>query len=105
MKKANNRWVALYPLVHKFFRGYLHQDFPEEYGSVAGAVRAFKQDVGANEYASFAEQWSQLINEIHDWPTSEIGIVVSENLGASWNVTSRQELLSFSEIVKAQSAR
>ena len=48
MKKANNRWVTLYPLVHKFFRGYLHQDFPEQYGSVPGAVRAFKEDVGRN---------------------------------------------------------
>lgn len=105
MKKANNRWVTHYPLVHKFFRGYLHQDFPEEYGSVPGAVRAFKDDVGPAEYATFAEQWSQFVNEIHDWPISEIGLIVSDNLGASWNVTSRAELQSFSEIVKGHVAK
>lgn len=101
MKNTNNRWVARYPLVHKFFRGYLHQDFPETYGSVPGALRAFKDDIGPAEYAKFAEQWNGFIDEIHDWPVAEIAHIVSSDLGAGWNVTSRQELQSFSDIVKS----
>lgn len=100
MNNANNRWVARYPLVHKFFRGYLHQDFPETYGSLPGAVRAFKEDIGSVEYEKFAQEWSAFVEEIHDWPVAEIARTVSEELGASWNVTSRQELQSFSETVQ-----
>jgi len=100
MNDSANRWVKLYPLVHKFFRGYLHQDFPDVYGSVPGAVRVFRDDIGPTEYAKFAEQWHKLVDEIHDWPISEISRIVSDDLAAAWNVTSRQELQSFSETVK-----
>ncbi len=99
-KKANNRWVTRYPLVHKFFRGYLHQDFPETYGSVPGALRAFKDDVGPAEYPKFVDQWSGFVDEIRDWPVGEIAHVVSHELGAAWNVNSRQELQAVSDIVK-----
>lgn len=100
MMNVNNRWVTRYPLLQKFFRGYLHQDFPEVYGSVPGALRTFKDDIGTAEYAKFADQWSGFINEIHDWPIAEITHIVSQDLGGAWNVTSRQELQTFSEIVK-----
>ncbi len=100
MKNSNNRWVTRYPLLHKFFRGYLHQDFPETYGSLPGAVRAFKDDIGQAEFGNFADQWEGFINEIHDWPIAESARIVSEELGASWNVTSRQELQSFTETVQ-----
>jgi len=101
MKNANNRWVTRYPLVHKFFRGYLHQDFPEVYGSVPGALRTFKDDIGPAEFAKFAEEWDSFVDEIRDWPVGEIARIVSEDLGGAWNVTSRQELQSFSEIVRS----
>ncbi len=99
-KSANNRWVTRYPLIHNFFRGYLHQDFPETYGSVPAALRAFKDDIGPAEYPNFAQQWSGFVDEIRDWPVSEIAQIVSRELGASWNVTSRQELQTVSEIVR-----
>jgi hypothetical protein len=100
MNSAENRWLKRYPLIHKFFRGYLHQDFPETYGSLPGAVRTFKDDVGPTEYAKFAQEWTRFIDEIRDWPVGEIARIVAEDLGASWNVTSRQELQTFSEIVE-----
>ncbi len=100
MTNTSNRWLSRYPLIHKFFRGYLHQDFPETYGSLPGAVRVFKDDIGSVEYEKFSVEWSAFIDEIHDWPVSEIAHIVSQDLGAGWNVTSRQELQSFSEIVK-----
>ncbi len=99
MKNVNNRWVTRYPLINKFFRGYLHQDFPETYGSLAGAVRAFLEDAGTAEFAKFAGEWAGFVDEIHDWPVGEIARIVEEDLGASWNVTSRQELKAFSDIV------
>jgi hypothetical protein len=100
MKNANNRWVTRYPLVHKFFRGYLHQDFPDTYGSLPGAIRAFKEDIGSTDYEKFATEWSGFVDEVHDWPIGEIARTVSEELGAGWNVTSRQELQSFSDAVQ-----
>ncbi len=33
-----------YPQLEAFFCGYLHQDYPEEHGTVAGAVAAFRRD-------------------------------------------------------------
>lgn len=100
MKKPNNRWAARYGLLTQFFRGYLHQDFPEEYGSIAGALRQYRQDAGESEYAAFSDQWRTFLTEICDFPAEEVSRILSEDLGGTWHLGSRRELDIFTEAVK-----
>ncbi len=100
MKKPTNRWVTRYKLLNQFFRAYLHQDFPEEYGSVAGALRQYRKDAGEADFRTFAAEWSEFVSEVRDFPSDEVRRVLLEDFGASWTLTSRHELDVFTEAMK-----
>ncbi len=100
MKKPPNRWNSRYPLLYQFFRGYLHQDFPDEYGSVTAALRQYRKDAGEHEFARFAIEWDALLTETAEFSPAELDRIFTEELGGSWHVGSRRELAAFSEAVK-----
>lgn len=100
MTKDNNPWRTRYPLLHQFFRGYLHQDFPEEYGSIAGALRQYRQDAGEDEFARFAAEWKQLVDETRELDASEMDRILSIGLGGSWHVASAREIARFTEALE-----
>ncbi len=104
MTKDSNPWRQRYPLLHQFFRGYLHQDFPDEYGSVAGALRQYRNDAGAEEFANFAAEWSNFLGETHELGASEIDRILSIDLGGSWHVAGRREIARFTEAVERSGA-
>ena len=100
MTKERNPWRTRYPLLHQFFRGYLHQDFPEEYGSVAGALRQYRADEGEEEFASFAAEWSSFLDETRDLGAPEIDRILSAEFGGSWHVASGLEIARFTEALE-----
>jgi hypothetical protein len=51
--EGNKRFSAL----REFFSAYLHQDFRDEYGSAAGAARAFRTDARAEELDIVVREW------------------------------------------------
>jgi hypothetical protein len=104
MTKEINPWRTRYPLLHQFFRGYLHQDFPEEYGSVAGALRHYREDAGEAEFTSFAREWSNFLNETRELGAAEIDHILSSDLGGSWQVASAREIERFTEAVERSGA-
>lgn len=100
MTNKANAWKARYSLLHQFFRGYLHQDFPEEYGSIAGALRQYHADAGDSEFARFRREWEAFLAETGKLSASEIDRIFSEGFGGSWHVASRREIDRFTEAVK-----
>ena len=48
---------STYPQLEAFFGGYLHQDFVEEHGTLAGAVAAFARDASVRERRAHAREW------------------------------------------------
>lgn len=104
MMKESNPWRTRYPLLHQFFRGYLHQDFPEEYGSVAGALRQYRNDAGTEEFGRFAAEWSSFLNEVRELAATEVDRILSTDLGGSWHVESSREIARFTEAVERSGA-
>jgi hypothetical protein len=99
MKKDVSAWKSRYPLLHQFFRGYLHQDFPEEYGSIAGALRQYRADSGEEEYERFSAEWDAFTRDIAELNSVEVDRILSVELGGSWHVASSREIARFTEAV------
>jgi hypothetical protein len=95
-----NPWRNRYPLLHQFFRGYLHQDFPEEYGSIAGALRQYREDAGAEEFGRFSVEWHKFLDERRGLDASETDRILCGELGGSWHVAGAHELERFTEAVE-----
>ena len=45
-----------------FAKGYLHEDFVEEHGTILDAIDAFSRDATANERAQLVRELARLIN-------------------------------------------
>lgn len=104
MTSERNPWRNRYPLLHQFFRGYLHQDFPEEYGSVAGALRQYREDAGAEEFGQFVMEWNRFRSETLELNAPEVDRILCAELGGSWHVAGAHELERFTEAVERSGA-
>ena len=104
MTNASNPWRTRFPLLHQFFRGYLHQDFPEEYGSIAGALRHYREDAGEEEFARFSAEWRSFVGETRELDVTEVDRVLSADLGGSWHVAGSDEIARFTDAVERSGA-
>jgi hypothetical protein len=101
MKKEPSSWKSRYPLLHQFFRGYLHQDFPEEYGSIAGALRQYRVDAGDDEFGRFSAEWDKFLEETGELSAGDIDQILSIEMGGSWHIASRREVARFTAAIGA----
>lgn len=83
--------AAKFPALKEFFSGYLHEDFVDEYGSVAGAARAFFGDASREEAAQASTEWTSLNSLLNGKPLSEVQTVLPK-LGGAWRPESWEEL-------------
>lgn len=81
-----------YPQLEAFFCGYLHQDFPEEYGDLAGAVAAFRRDASPAERRAVKREWNAFRAETTDATLKTIGGYLSKGLGSAWAPRRRSDL-------------
>ena len=82
---------AEYPSLRDFFSGYLHEDFQEEYGSAADAVRAFCRDASIEEVSQTREEWAKLRKSLRGRTISELrGILLK--LGGAWRPEDEDDL-------------
>jgi hypothetical protein len=81
-----------FPALRAFMRGYLHQDFGEEYGSVEGAVRAFCEDASAGERKSVTGEWDLFLKAVRGKSVDEVNALLGGVLGSRWNAESLDDL-------------
>ena len=81
-----------FPALAAFLKGYLHQDFPEEHGSVSAAVAAFCRDASAEERGRLAAELARLLAQAKALPSSVVGRFVTRDLGSAWSPGSTSEL-------------
>jgi hypothetical protein len=72
-----------FPALKEFFSGYLHEDFIDEYGSAAGAARAFRGDASPEESAQARQEWTKLRKILTGRPIPEIQTSL-QKLGGAW---------------------
>ena len=99
MKKRLRR--EAFPSLVAFLRGYLHEDFPEEHGSLRGAVDAFCRDASLAERQQLVAELETLLRTLHDHPARELRRFVTTELGSRWEPGSREALAELLELVRA----
>src|SRR4051812_31786495 len=90
---------GLHPALRNFLRGYLHEDFAEEYGSLAEAVRDFKSHTTDWEaMAMTAHQLHAFIEEQQGRPIEDVNEELAK-LGAAYEFLNWDELLEFERLL------
>ena len=95
-----------YPQLETFFAGYLNQDFPETYGDVAGAVRAFAADASAAERQALAHEWQAFRDEVgEDVTVPSLGRMLASRFGSAWAPRRRSEVDQLDRLIRAFGSR
>jgi hypothetical protein len=82
-----------YPTLARFFRGYLHQDFAEDYPSAADALGEYRQQLRPRERKSLADECDRLSAHLADMSLARIRKVLSDDFGSAWHPAGRAEVL------------
>jgi hypothetical protein len=80
-----------FPRLRRVFTGYLHEDFLEEHGSPAAALRAFVEDASPPERARFGRELQRMVEIVQDLDFAD-ALMLLERLGSRWRPESREEL-------------
>ena len=92
MARSREKLADRYPQLEAFFCGYLHQDFPEEHGDLAGAVAAFRRDASPAERRAVKREWSAFRAETAAETLKSTSEQLSRELGSAWAPRRRSEL-------------
>ena len=87
-----------YSALRDFLRGYLHEDFAEEHGTLDKAVRDFKQHSDWDEAALVAHQLHNFITENQGEPIEDVNKALSR-LGCAYEFLNWDELLGFERLL------
>ena len=90
-----------FPSLMAFLRGYLHEDFPEEHGSLRGAVEAFCKDASLDERRQLVTELEALLRLLDYQPARKLRRFVTAELGSRWEPGSREDLAELLELVRA----
>ena len=82
-KRGAGKSTADFPALREFFSGYLHQDFQDEYGSAAGAGKAFRNDASETEIEAVRREWKAWRAGLDQASADEIA-QAARKLGAAW---------------------
>jgi len=90
---------ADYPMLRDFLPAYLHQDFGEEYGSVAEAVKGFLSEASGDEILQVKEEWKLFRRSFAFRPFGEIQAALG-HLGSAWVPQNEAELTEVDEVLE-----
>jgi hypothetical protein len=98
------RRATRYPQLEAFLGGYLHQDFAEEHGDLAGAVAAFARDANVNERRALVREWQTFRQEQQGTTLTEMRADLS-GLGAAWSPRRTADLTVLDRLIAALESR
>lgn len=96
--------AADFPAVREFLRGYLNQDFADEYGTVEAATKAFCEDASASEIRELAKQWGAFRAKLGGASRERMDQVLSGTFHSGWRVSDGKQLDLISEILENQTS-
>jgi hypothetical protein len=92
-----------FPVLQEFIPAYLHQDFAEEYGSAAGAVKAFLAEASGDQVDDVKDEWRRLRKELAGRPFEQVQTAI-RRLGAAWQPADETEWKGVDEILSGSQA-
>jgi hypothetical protein len=87
-----------YPALREMLPAYLHQDFADEYGTAAAAIKGFLEEAGGDEILQVKEDWVRFRKSLAGRPLKEIQTAVGR-LGSAWTPQSEADLKRLDEIL------
>jgi hypothetical protein len=90
-KRGARKSAADFPALRGFFSGYLHQDFQDEYGSAAGAAKAFRDDASDSEIETVRREWKAWRAGLDQASADEIA-QAARKFGAAWQPEAFEDL-------------
>lgn len=84
--------VREFAALREFLRGYLHEDFIQEYGSLRNAVRQFAQDADSEQRAEVVRQWGKFLELSQPQPLPVVVGLLTTRLGSAWSPRHPSEL-------------
>ena len=85
--------MAEFPALRAFMRGYLHEDYVDEYGTAEDAIREFRADADDDEFNQVVAEWKRFCKKAGSQSISAVKKAV-EQLGAGWVPASQADLQS-----------
>ena len=92
--------AATFPSLRQFLRGYLHQDWRDEYDSPAEAAQQFCDDAESDERMQVAAEWNTFIQQTKNLSLPAIAGLLNDKLGASWHAKSAADLEAISVVFR-----
>ncbi|MBA3913291.1 MAG: hypothetical protein H0X25_05430 [Acidobacteriales bacterium] len=83
-----------YAALHRFLRGYFHQDLADEYGTPEAAVAEYRSDADREEFHQVATQWRALIASSADLDAINRSL---QQLGSAWQFSTLEDVASVTE--------
>jgi len=74
--------VANFQNLHRFLRGYFHQDLTDEYGTPQEAAETFCEDADTDERLAVAREWAHFMECTHGRSVTEVNHLLADKLGA-----------------------
>jgi CdiI immunity protein len=93
--------VREFAALREFLRGYLHEDFMQEYGSVGNAVRQFAQDTDHEQRAEVVRQWEKFLELTRPQPLPVVAGLLITRLGSAWSPRHPTELEDLTNYMRA----
>jgi hypothetical protein len=82
-----------FPQLRQVFNGYLHEDFLDEYGSAAEALKAFDEDADQDERARFRAEVTRFLDATKDLSDEDMNALLAR-LGSRWTPPTRAALVA-----------
>jgi len=89
---------ADYPELLEFMPAYLHEDFVDEFGSVAAAWKSFLGEASGDRILQVKEEWVRLRKAFEGRPLGEFRVAL-EQFGSAWRPQGEEELQKVDEIL------
>lgn len=89
-----------FPTLAGLCRGYLHEDFLEEHGSPAAALRCFRADASREERERAAAEWKRFWSRARNLPLERLRKVLAKAFGSAWRPRSRAELAGVFDVLR-----
>ena len=98
--------ASCFPALRALLRGYLHEDYPAEYGSASSAVAAFAQDAQPAERRAVMLEWQRFSAMTQAWSIGDLRRALTLDLGSAWQPATRRDVdRAFARLTRSASSR
>jgi hypothetical protein len=91
-----------FPALSNFLKGYLHEDYPDEHGSLGAAVAAFVADADPSERQQLVRELESLTRRLSGRSPRSLRRFVTGDLGSRWEPKSRHQLIELLELIRGE---